>query len=141
MKPLTVPRDLPHKMSALILRALDDLEAVERKKATYRIDMSFYHAPGVAPGFKMCSVCFAGAILASCNSPRRDIHPANLPYMTKRKLFALDYIRSGSLGSANSLLGIESKLMYWAVTQYDRSPTFFKADMRAIAAAYAAEGN
>lgn len=89
-------KELPDKLSALILVALADLTKAEQSPL-YKIDMTVWHSPN-----SHCSVCFAGAVLAFSLgfSPQTRFLPTTLPKTINNKLFALDTARTGSFGSA-----------------------------------------
>lgn len=137
-KPRT--KRLPRKLSRLILVALEDLEKVERSKR-YVVDMKLFHVPidGV------CHVCFAGGVMAmrlGC-SPQTFQSEAfeEMDIETARKLFALNYARTGKFQFAAGELGFSYEVIPDSdITPYESNPAQFKADMRSAAAMLAARG-
>jgi hypothetical protein len=147
MSELKAPRGLPRKPSRLILRALADLKAVERKRATYKIDMGYYHAPFGEPMSggrtrQKCMVCFAGAVIAQAgNSPGLCIEPSSFSYSTSRKLHALDLFRRGEVDRACCLINCDSGVPNRVVPSYNDAPGQFTLEMTALANELSAEGN
>lgn len=89
---------LPNKPSELIRLALSDLEKVEKTKG-YQIDMGDWHEPTLdEKGQPVCSVCFAGAVLAgTLKTPKqRSLEPYEIEDESVRvKLCAIDSLRLG----------------------------------------------
>lgn len=94
------PKGLPSKPSLLILRALDDLEAAERS-TKYVVNMGHYHSPVETIKDKktvpVCSVCFAGAIMAEQSDPSRYLEPEDFSIHTANKFRALNEFRLGRI--------------------------------------------
>jgi hypothetical protein len=104
---------LPDKLSELLKWALADLSRVE-KDPTYRIDMSDWHRPGYtntprkAPE-KVCYVCLAGAVMTRACKPEHNIYPDEFEQPVRKKLIALDYVRSGNILSCCSVFFSEDE--------------------------------
>jgi hypothetical protein len=149
---------LPEKSSDLIELALQDLEKVERREE-YRVEMSYsFHAPIVldlGEGDRaVCSVCFAGAVMAmSLNtSPDKELWPEDYRSPgNKQRLYALDYFRRGLVWQGLELVcewGHESARTrapkipaQVCITPYSkRSAGAFKDDMRRLAELLRREG-
>lgn len=96
---------LPKKLSALILLAVEDLKRVERSKR-YLVNMNVFHD---SFGGGKCSVCFAGAVIAGTlgKDPAGHFYPDDFSEDVADRLFALDFLRMGDVGSALSRLGEE----------------------------------
>lgn len=147
---------LPDTLSALILVALADLEAVE-KSDTYVVNMGQWHSPSLNAGPKgqlQCRVCFAGAVMAQTLGE----HPGSYVSIGAfgddiGKLTALDTLRYGDLEAAlyefychghekNARLEEKATLIIAAILEtgyypspaiYSGDPERFKTDMRELA--------
>jgi hypothetical protein len=89
---------LPDKLSELIIVALEDLAKVKNDER-YRISLGEWHLPEDG----VCSVCFAGAVIAGRCAPdstKKTIWPDSFGRSIELKLEALNDIRLGSLISA-----------------------------------------
>jgi hypothetical protein len=118
-------------------RALDDIAAIRRRRATYRIDMSYWHEPNphvtaAGKSHAACVVCFAGAVLAAETdmSTGCDVTPGNLcnmypnaPSLPREQvsglenlMHVLNSLRTGNIRAAVSwaaqcsLVGYKSRL-------------------------------
>jgi hypothetical protein len=97
-------KDLPDKMSELLIAALSDLRKCERS-SKYKINMACWHKPqenedGEDGG---CLVCLAGAMMAKHLGVAPDIRafPSNLLGDTAfDKMLALDNLQRGQIGGA-----------------------------------------
>jgi len=86
--------ELPDLPSELIMEALADLRATEKNKK-FKINMGTWHTPN-----GVCSVCFAGAVLAQkCNKPNDTLRPNGFDTKTANKLLALDSLRQYGIRS------------------------------------------
>ena len=151
---------LPSRLSDLIDLALKDLTAVENLPKRYRVDMddNFVSSPDE---FGVCEVCFAGAVMARrCGADGDEGKTRKLLDFGKNsnKFWALDYVRSGSIGNAvrvlhtgtdDSLYVKEGKVKASFGNEYDSresvsvysfSPSLFKSQMFGIAARLRAIG-
>lgn len=126
--------------SRVIEMAVDDLEAVERLAAKYRIDMDHWHrAP--KPGEPTCAVCFAGAVMANRLGVDigNDVAPHDFDSVTEDRLLALDDFRSGYVHAGLATFNPETDeppegvLEEMEVVEYGDDPARFKADMRSMA--------
>jgi hypothetical protein len=98
---------LPDKLSELILVALEDL-AVVKTDPRYEIDLTTWHAPDEHNG--LCSVCFAGAVIARQLSPdetTKALEPSDFSEADAEKLRALNEIRMGSIEEALLAMGVD----------------------------------
>lgn len=127
---------LPAKPSELIRLALKDLEAVERDKKTYVVDMGRYHEPNSSDSGK-CAVCFAGAVMSQAgNDPHEDLDPVDFSNSVQAKLVALDYFRVGSIYQALREMQIDHPrflVIDADIAAYSEDPWQFKRDMAKIA--------
>jgi len=97
---------LPDKPSALIRLGLADLRKVE-KSSKYKVSMRSWHSPN-----GVCSVCFAGAVMAGTLRLPRSTRVSSFDDWSKwfdrdtdNKLCAINRLREGHVGSAFALLG------------------------------------
>lgn len=98
---------LPDKLWQMLDLALADLEAIERQKSKYVVDMQTYHDVWtVQEGrkrVKKCAVCFAGAVMAcslKVSPTETNLEPGDFPEFIEWKLDAVDIARSGNIESA-----------------------------------------
>lgn len=153
------PAKLPTKLSDCIELAVADLEAVERQKKRYLIQMeSTWHEPQengevwdpkkghyVAAPADQCVVCFAGAVMAMSldTEPTADVSPNCFTEHNKMRLLALDDIREGNINAALSKIEKElpNGLAYTPdVEPYSSNPKRFKRDVRSVAGVLRALG-
>lgn len=146
MKKKSAKSKLPNKPSNLILRALKDLRAVE-KNPKYRIDMRDWHSTyQYLDGTKVCSVCFAGAVMVqSLNIPSTiSVVPSDQGsgLFTKKdiqKLEALDFFREGYNVDAFEEMGLDSiklpqELRYTDIVNYsEENVDLFKEQLTKLA--------
>lgn len=93
---------LPDKLSELILVALEDLAKV-RADPRYQINLETWHQSANRNDDGLCSVCFAGAVIAGRMAPdeiNRSIRPDDFADNDDFKLEALNDLRSGLLADA-----------------------------------------
>lgn len=110
---------LPTKMSKLIGIALTDLKKAEKQSHKYAVDMGDWYNPNaqlscktpngaVVAVHKVCTVCFAGAVMAfSLPKPRSkgDLQPENFRG-NRDQLLALNSLRLGHANAAGDALGL-----------------------------------
>ena len=99
---------LPDKPSALIRLALDDLSNVEGHD-DYVVDFdSYWHGADIYPEAEMCSVCWAGSVIARTLGVPPDVNssPTMFDKNTRDKLCALNRFRSGANHSGLLLCGL-----------------------------------
>ena len=129
---------LPDKPSELIRLALQDLELCE-ESPLYEVDMNVYHEPEDS----VCAVCWAGSVIAQ--TLKGDIFetlgPRDFPE-DEEKLYTLDLLRQGAVGSALDMLEVPWKGRgFISSVTYEESPNGFKRDMAYIAEELAHEGH
>ena len=137
-KPTT--RELPDRLSDLILVALEDLEKVEAS-SRYEIRMDIWHLPCT----DYCGVCLAGSVMAFSlgADPAVLIQPHDFPPSINAKLCALNSVRAGDISLALEVLDPEvsdCRFPYEAMVGYGDYPRGFKAQLRSVARRLAAEG-
>lgn len=128
----SMTKTLPNKPSDLAELVLRDMRKAIRSPL-YHIDMSVFHVPN-----KTCAVCAAGSVMAFTLNGPHDEHqlPGNFPEPTKRKLYAIDHLRTGNMGAAfaimdrSSLKGEQFTRVIANYDEHDRKP-FFR-DMRQL---------
>lgn len=137
---------LPDKPSALILCALEDLEAIENTPG-YGVRMWLWH--GYSERQDVCHVCLAGAVMArQGHIPRKlSASPGNFDTDAYKKLMALEYFRVGDVVGGLRTLKYDAPewafdyLCYsarWYAYNEDREEWF--TQMLSIAALLEAEG-
>lgn len=94
-------KQAPKKLSAAILLALADLEAVE-KDPRYIVKMYDWHVPSEMSTSLKCEVCFAGSVMAkSLNSAIGNaVYPADFGKAWCKVFKALNYVRCGDIQPA-----------------------------------------
>jgi hypothetical protein len=129
---------LPNKLNKMLTKALDDVEKIETGKIKgYSINMSTF---GSRPKANMsCEVCLGGTQLIGLFPKGQfeitlyaDCSPA-----TRKKLQALDALRTGCVSDALSYIGKSPSLgehMDRIVRWYADNPKLWKAQMRLLAA-------
>lgn len=135
---------LPDKASELILLALKDLEACERDD-DYEICMGEWHSPMLIDPAEseeeVCAVCLAGSVMAK--SLGADLDELRQPndFPEEKKLQGLNQVRVGLIKrAADHWEGFGGVQDYYDCIPYEQDPAGFKAQMRQIAADYAAIG-
>ena len=125
-------KTLPDKPSDLAELALRDMRKAIRSPL-YHIDMSVFHVPN-----KTCAVCAAGSVMAfTLNGPHNEHRsPGNWPEHTSRKLYAIDHLRTGNMGTAFAMMDRPSpkgEQFTRVIADYDEdnSKPFFR-DMRRL---------
>ena len=100
------------KLSDLLEVGLSSLKALDRKK--YHADFSAWHKMNYVPGalhpeYK-CVVCLSGAVIASNSRDRfrENLAPLDFPAPVARRLYALDFMRSGQFLEAYAILNDEN---------------------------------
>lgn len=121
---------LPDKLSDLLDVAMRELERVEADPA-YRVDMSRWHNPVSG----LCSVCLAGAVLTRALSPDEIFNFSEENAEMTKKIVAIDFARSGSVGTALWMIGQACAddrefLLARRITPYAVSPAQFRLQMR-----------
>ena len=103
-KPTT--RELPDKLSDLILVALEDLEKAEASRR-HEVRMAHWHEQQHGMGDNKCFVCFAGGVMAfSLNAPAGEtVHTVHWGEAIRDKLYALNQVRIGAVQQALELMG------------------------------------
>ena len=135
-KPTT--RELPDRLSELLLVALEDLEKIEANNL-YRVNMNIWHDPiPKANGEDGCLVCFAGGVMAYSlgASPEATMRPGIYTNAVRDKLYALNVLRVGMVGDALRQVGQTRPYSLQAaydIVSYERAPARFKADMHKLA--------
>ena len=137
-KPTT--RELPDRLSDLILVAVEDLEKVEAS-SRYKVSMHCWHLPHT----DHCGVCLAGSVMAFSlgADPDVSIMPHSFPPNINAKLRALNLVRGGDISFALETLDPERgayRFFYESMVGYEDDPTEFKAQLRSVARRLAAEG-
>jgi len=138
VKPTT--RELPDKLSDLILVALEDLERAEAS-SRYKVTMGTWHLPGR----DRCGVCLAGSVMAFSlgADPGAPTLPRDYPRCIDSKLYALNMVRGGEISAALETIDQEGRAHYFPhenMVIYSDSPENFKAQLRSVARRLAAEG-
>ena len=125
----------PKKLSKPIRLALHDLALVERSKK-YVVRMAHWHtALPPSSGGALCSVCFAGSVMAkTLNTPMdKEIHYGNLyefGHGWSRAFEALDEVRKGNVSAALAELGQPREYGYdREATVYSEDPKQWRKDM------------
>jgi hypothetical protein len=133
--------------SRCIELALEDLEAVE-KRHEYEIDMGVWHCPEPDRGGEVCSVCFAGAVMAMRLGMDINLEagPENFDFEVQQRLLAINDFRKGAIERGLlrffGPLGDRPHVMFhdFKVTPYSVDSVGFKHDMRMISASLKREG-
>ena len=88
------PKSLPDTLHSLLQCAVNDARGLNRRCYKPRYDE--WHSPDLADG--RCEVCLAGSCLAGTigHSSKDCITPFEFPANTRRKLEALEAMRTGS---------------------------------------------
>lgn len=137
----------PKKLSALIRLALADMAVVQKNKK-YSISMNGWHYTARAKSGEatVCRVCFAGAVMANTLGVGflTDTSPDALSdHEWAKALYALDWVRSGSLRTAYAELRRPRPMSIPAVvevTEYFLDKVQWRKDMLKIARLLEAEG-
>ena len=137
-KPTT--RELPDRLSALILVALEDLEKVEASPR-YKVRMEIWHLPQK----DYCGVCLAGSVIAFSlgADPDVPIQPDDFHHSIDDKLCALNLVRGGDISLALEVIDQEGPAYNFPhedMINYEDNPHGFKAQLRSVARRLAAEG-
>jgi len=116
--------ELPHVMSELITIALKDLKKAEKTKG-YVVDMSDWHSQDelecrtsgggdLIRTEKVCSVCFAGSVMAFSLKVKKDAHvePNKFGTHNANAFYALNNLREGDVTGAAGYLGIDREGLY-----------------------------
>lgn len=92
-------KELPSKLSDLILLAVRDFYAVQ-KKPGYKHNMNSWHA--YVTEEKVCYVCLAGCVMANTLRVPKSSNaiPDDLPAPTREKLEAINEVRTGPVSTA-----------------------------------------
>jgi hypothetical protein len=123
----------PKKLSAAILMALKDLEAVERDPR-YKVNMHMWHGPHM---FK-CNVCFGGAVLAKTIKVdiSKDFNCSDFGDDWKKVFKALDNVREGFVMTALLEMGLvtdeESDNWEEFYTSFDANKLNYQDDPQAF---------
>jgi hypothetical protein len=132
---------LPNKLHAMLTKALDDVEKIE-KNGKFKINMNKWAYRGAAG---VCEVCLAGSQLVG-RLPRGkfeidlfDTGAELITESTRKKLYALNGLRVGSVSCALDDIGIGSDVegphkLDREVRNYGENPGIWKAQMRLLAA-------
>lgn len=140
-KPTT--RELPDKLSALILVALEDLEKAEAS-SRYNISMAIWHLPKQD---RPCGVCLAGSVMAFSlgADPNEPCTPSDYSSRIEDKLCALNMVRSGQLSAALEYMEQggrgRGRFPNERRVLYEISPDTFKAQLRDLAGRLARAGH
>jgi hypothetical protein len=136
MKKISVK--LPNKLHAMLTKALDDLEKIESGKIKgFDINMDTFAHRLDRPG-SVCEVCLGGTQLIS-KLPKGHLE-LNLHYdctdATRRKIRALDCLRTGDVSSALGSIGKlpdDGAYLDRTTRWYHDAPKVWKAEMRLLA--------
>ena len=101
---------LPEMFSECIRLALKD-EQIMHDSPVYHVDMNVYHQIR-DDEHSVCSVCFAGAVIAGTLNIRHDknVEPCDFDAYTEDRLYALDLIRTGEIGEALTQIDIPEEM-------------------------------
>jgi hypothetical protein len=124
---------LPDKPSELIRVALWDLMQCEQDER-YRIEMGIWH---YAINDRDCAVCLAGAVIAKTFGvlPTQVRDPSDFPPDVKRKLYALDCLRTSTWWFLDTLGVAFPRLSAYEFRpcDYKPDPAAFKRELADIA--------
>lgn len=137
-------RELPDKLSDLILVALEDLEKAEASPK-HIIVMWMWHLPRLGLLDNLCSVCLAGSVMAFSlgANPSTPRTPGDYSHHINNKLLALNSVRGGDISLALETIDPEGRKHYFPqeyMVNYERNPVGFKAQLRSVAKRLAAKG-
>lgn len=104
-------KKLPNKPSALIRLAINDLNAIEKQKDKYSINMTEWHSPNYMED--TCAVCLAGSVMANTlkldSNEHLDADEVE-DISIQNKLYAINSFRIGQIKEGVEQLNLKMPL-------------------------------